>query len=844
MPTLKLLQQLPSELLQDILELLERPALVNLTSSSKWCYDVAIGHIWREVELVDCKTEHFNENAEDRSFFDDHDDTPLIRKLFLLATKPWLAAQVQVLTHRCHLPNPAIFNELPTNTFSAQTLSTDPRTIELARLAVQNMKKVHTLRIVLGHPHLTDALLRCFFDERRNVSDYTRVRRLWLENCRISAGLDYDIPWHPYGLPLKLDFTGLESVRFRRLPMRPGPLSNQAYALHMSYSRGGERRSLQDGMGGRYEASAINVLDELKAGWTNWVRNDQGWTDIRNATEDPLFVLYATAHDFDERIYAALASQIKLPEEIAALGALSRCRRARMAYRGHLLDMSPEDLVDAEVPAVLRRCHLEKRPSANTALSMLRDASRTLTSLNFDWVMSAPLGAVWPARESSLYQRWVGMYFSLFSCRFPKLRSFQMRNCVVPHTSLPVGLFLLDSCTVFQGSDFEQLSGSESDSGPAALAPLAFMEAHPELQCLAWPMSSFFSNNSSSVEVKQRVDRVLKNLARNLVDLRIDTRFSENGEPFSGEDSLGDDGERVRRKRFIAELASELKSLESIKIEGGMPRDERREIVRALHSCPLQKIVTIGISSPTGNTWGQDGVDVVGLIDEHDRSNMEAEDKHIVYALGPSKLIQPADQFAPQYGWDAQPPMLHTLASYHAESVRELKFCGWKGSPILLSPTPITTPLLAPLKHFHKLESLIISLWLTTLFEGEPRDHEVISYWTDSRSPSSTALVLILDEEPEDGWDKELKTKYAPNALAWTVMNFLGPLLSEEAKARTGGVHVRASFSLGDWGGIFDLDLWIGKGSMNSDVCLAFKGPREELEQERRREKLNARRWF
>ena len=151
--------------------------------------------------------------------------------------------------------------------------------------------------------------------------------------------------------------------------------------------------------------------------------------------------------------------------------------------------------------------------------------------------------------------------------------------------------------------------------------------------------------------------------------------------------------------------------------------------------------------------------------------------------------------------------------------------------------------MLAALKHFHGLRSLVMSLWLSTSFEDDTRDSEIISYWLNARTPTSTALVRVTDDEPE-GWERELKTKYAPDALAWRATSFLGPLLSDQAKARKGGVNVRASFSIGEYGGMFDIDLNIGKGSMDSSVCLGFKGPREELEPERRKNKLDNRRWF
>lgn len=286
--------------------------------------------------------------------------------------------------------------------------------------------------------------------------------------------------------------------------------------------------------------------------------------------------------------------------------------------------------------------------------------------------------------------------------------------------------------------------------------------------------------------------------------------------------------------------------LESIKIEGGMPRDERREIIRALHGCPLQKIVMIGVCSPLGNTWGADGIDIGhSLVLDSELDGLEAEDKPAIFEIGPTKPSSPPSEikYDPEYGWEGSAPMLHTIASYHASTVKELKFCGYKGAPVLFSPTAITNPLLAALKHFHNLESVIMSMYLTTLFEGAPRDSDIISYWLNSRTPTSTALVHITDEEPE-GWEKELRTKFAPDALAWRITNFVGPYLSEEAKNRKGGVHVRASFCIGDNGGLFDVDLWVGKGVLGSDVCLGYKGPREEGEEERRKGKLENRRWF
>ena len=224
---------------------------------------------------------------------------------------------------------------------------------------------------------------------------------------------------------------------------------------------------------------------------------------------------------------------------------------------------------------------------------------------------------------------------------------------------------------------------------------------------------------------------------------------------------------------------------------------------------------------------------------------MDGEDKDITYNYGskPPAFVPEHYRFEPTYGWSAEAPMIHTIASLHHATITELKFCGFAGAFNLFQPTPITGPLLAGLKYFDKLETLILSTWLSTIFEGNPCDNGVISYWLDSRSESSTSLVITNTDEEPQGWAKELRTKFAPDALARQVTSFIGPMLSEQAKLRTGGVHVRVGMCLGESNAIFDLDLRIGKIG-DGDICFNYKGPREELEPERRREKIENRRWF
>lgn len=255
-PQFQLLHALPPELLDLILSYLDRPSQATLNLTSQWTRSLALPLLWRHVVLTDQTTHRSDDEV------DFHDDTPLLRKLLLLATNPHLARHVQILEHKCHLPPAGIFNELPNTPFSGCTLSPDARTRELVVRAVTGMRRVHTVRIIFGHPALNDALLRCLFDKNREKE--SSVRRLWLEDCRIAAGCDLHFLGHPLGLPEELDFGGLESLRFRRMPLRPRmePERGVVWAQGFTHARGSRMFELQDGRGGLYVTTANLVADE------------------------------------------------------------------------------------------------------------------------------------------------------------------------------------------------------------------------------------------------------------------------------------------------------------------------------------------------------------------------------------------------------------------------------------------------------------------------------------------------------------------------------------------------------------------------------------------------------
>lgn len=477
------------------------------------------------------------------------------------------------------------------------------------------------------------------------------------------------------------------------------------------------------------------------------------------------------------------------------------------------------------------------------ALRLLHSCSATLTNLCLDSVLTKPLKT---DTQAGLL-KWHNMFERFFSLRFPHLRSFQARTDFVQDESMPC-IYLLDY------SELLHESASGNTSTRPSLCALDFMEAQPNLQCLAWPLDRFFASTNSNPAIAARVEAVIGNLGRTLVDLRVNAKSGQWQQQPEKMESAHD--QEARRRRFITDFAANMTQVQRIKIEGGVPRDESREILRALHRCSLSKIVIAGVESPVGNTWGAGGEELVESLDhldDFDTSTLQAEHADSIHAIGSQPLSPPAANFTftPVYGWPPGPPMLHTLASFYASTLKELKLCGPVGAPVLFSPTPITSPLLAALKHCHALESLTLTMWLPTEFEERHRGDDIIGSWLDARNARDATLSLLSvrssyeGDDDEGGWDEVMASKYAPASLAAWVTEYVGGFLSERAKAREGNVNVRVRMHVGDGPGIFDLDVGIAKDVVKGeDVCLGFTGPREEFEVERRMGKLRSRRWF
>jgi hypothetical protein len=422
----------------------------------------------------------------------------------------------------------------------------DSRTICLVRMAVRNMTRVHTLRVVFGHPKLTEALLRCFFDENR--SRETPVKKLWLENVRIVEGTEMVLDRHKYGLPLRLNFEGVEVVRLRRLPlnsMEPDYGRATSDRSLFVYSRGGEARELQNGLGGNYLTSTHKLGSEIVGGHLQLERalKEETRTEEQNRAAKlehwPLEALMSAAMRFDDAIYEALPGMgIALPAEVLAAKVPSHHWRSIHAYRDRW--PGPVTELSADSSRLFRSLFRTDVPTAGQcAIPLFQNISSTLTSLNIDWAIVAP---DLEKMQRADYELWIKWYADLFSLRCPHLKAFQYRNAVALRTLLPEGLYLFDRSTIFTSNDFERHwvpGGWPAPPVEIGLKALEFFEAHTNLLCLAWPMDQFFSH-APQPGIAERVRDVVFRLGQRLVDLRVDAFYSGHAEPHSADEKVMD----------------------------------------------------------------------------------------------------------------------------------------------------------------------------------------------------------------------------------------------------------------------------------------------------------------
>lgn len=939
------LQSLPDEIIDIILESATRSSQIEFSLTSRWGYSFAVKYIWRDVSLCDegswrplppgrkhghrssllrrearGEEEVVPTKQEQTHLFDDHDETRMFKKLFVLATNPYVASKVQTIIHRCHLPPPELFSDLPIICHEDLIHSRNPQhdsplnpRNKLIFQAIANMTNVHTLRIVYGHWAIVEALLWGFFGPLRHLSAKRPVTKLWLESCSLQTMI-YDESW---GL---LDFSELESLRLRRLRYSiagKGPANSGRFWA----ARGTDFITLRNHTSGFHTVSAIatsNIESGLPKNVTEACEAAVYFTELslREVLRGPplpasLVHFTHSLTDTKQQLAHDIGTMQTILNYAYALHSTDAVLRVvdfrdlfrnltnkkfqwieKMAY--NILSQFVFKKDDDDNEQMLRyfraftACYLitpmdveltEKWASYALALSVkiqeefvwLQDfcahkhfrfflpsilnswsdfPTDKLKFLTLDWVMFSD-------SKSAINQ--------MVYLQFPNLRAFQLRNSIASTTDLHESIYLF-------GDDLYPDFPANHDK----LGMLHFMENHPKLVCLGWRMDRFFPSTSTTPAYDVRIRDVIANLARNLVDLRVDTTLSTHGEAITDEDTTEEGKIRCRRRRqFIEVFAAEMRALKSIKMEGGIPRDEKREVTRALHHCPLEKVVFIGSSFPLMNTWGQDGE----LLHRADPSHLELpmllepEDDDMIRAAAeitprmsaPDPLIEQDFVFEAGYGTSHKFPLLYELALHHRSTIKELKFCGYSGAPILKTPRQgNTTPEIDPndmtylamqqLRHFDALEEIVMSFWLVTWCDGDSRDTEIIKYWLSERDAwqgktrsfndklaDSSALSTPMGlTDPSDPLQQHLQDQFHPYTLAKSVRDFLKPHLSPVVLNRPGGIRIRASFCLGDdVQDIFDFDIRMDATSFQPGM------PKEDSwNGGRAPEKMAERRWF
>ncbi|MCJ1376080.1 hypothetical protein MMC20_007318 [Loxospora ochrophaea] len=445
---------------------------------------------------------------------------------------------------------------------------------------------------------------------------------------------------------------------------------------------------------------------------------------------------------------------------------------------------------------------------------LMQGASKNLTNLVLDWVHDSP-----------------EYIAELRDAHFPNLRAFQVRNAVEPLSCLPLT------------DDFMLLGKPWS----------RFLRRHRSLQCLAWPIDLFLPLNSTPDTATREI---IAQLGSTIKELRVDAQVNRHGEPVTSR-SLEKEFSRPRSRRraFIEHVVSRMEVLEVIKVEGSIPFDERREIIRALQLCPVRKVVIIGFIFTAHSTWNKlDGVIQTSLrYDQVDARSPIVERADADFSglgegrnrrLTPLEMEQVREQlgteehksqglFTGSYGSE-YPTILETLSLTQASTVTELKFCGFNGAPLLFHPEIGTATRLWPLRYFHKLRNFVSAVTISTLFDRDNRTEEIVSLWQDREVGNSW--------HSDTSWKLFMMERFEPGNMARSVAQLVGPYLSEEALSSRHGVNVKILFMM--WrevrSDLYEMTVQLGEGGK----VRSFGNPRGEDDEDRRREGLETRGWF
>jgi hypothetical protein len=435
----------------------------------------------------------------------------MIQKLIILIKNPNLAAKVRTVTHCCHLPGPDLFEELRGTSFSGQSLSSDWRTIDLLRLAIRNMVNVHTLRLYFPHYNIGRVLLSDFFDRSRPCE--APVRRLWLENC----DLFFDNLYMD-----SVNLTGLESIRIRRIQSHYSPSGSTTESSHVCLARGGWILNRLDGAGSVYQTwhHSPDAEDQSRPRLT---QRSPFYKAVPTQEVDrckcPASVIY------DKHIYNGIPEASEVLEvhwkDITSLPSLNGDT--------HVLDEDYEATFNNMFTYESNDVHLFR---------MLR-LSVELKHLNLDWFVVPYHNRI------ILQERQASFLGDLSVLRFKNLKSFQYRNAVSNDCCIPSNVWLLHPSELVNKLKVDFLS---------------FMENHPRLICLGWPIDQFFPE-VIDFQYRERIQKVVLRLGILLETLRLDAQFRGSGEPQNGESRL------PIRRHFIQNFAVHMKSVQTIKME-------------------------------------------------------------------------------------------------------------------------------------------------------------------------------------------------------------------------------------------------------------------------------------
>jgi hypothetical protein len=239
----------------------------------------------------------------------------------------------------------------------------------------------------------------------------------------------------------------------------------------------------------------------------------------------------------------------------------------------------------------------------------------------------------------------------------------------------------------------------------------------------------------------------------------------------------------------------------------------------------------IGRSFPLGNLWGIGGENLriqEGSLYQDLSDHFEEEDEKKLQSTTDLKPCPAADlpEYFPNSGWSGQ-PLLYSIASF-ADTITELKFCGFLGSPVIRRPDdfPDIQPLLFHhLQYFHKLEELILSVHLLQSIDlNRPL---LIKTWRE-------------DAASDYSYNSQLDSSFRSKQLGEAFFSMLKDQLSPQALQK--GIRLRASLCVGSRGStedIFELDVMVDSSGVRT-----AKGPLSIWDGNRWWTKLTERRYF